>query len=94
MNPQLAFFSDEQWFHLQGYINMQNNHYWSSQNPFLTHKLLLHPVKVGVWCAVRARIVGPVFFNETINCERYVQAILGQLFPELTEDERLYGWFH
>jgi hypothetical protein len=56
--------------------------------------LLLHPLKVGVWCAVSARrIVGPVFFNETINCERYVQVILGQFFPELTEEERLYGWF-
>jgi hypothetical protein len=26
-NPQLAFFSDEAWFYLQGYINTQNNHY-------------------------------------------------------------------
>jgi hypothetical protein len=28
--PQLTFFSDEAWFHLQGYINMENNCYWSS----------------------------------------------------------------
>jgi hypothetical protein len=34
-----------------------------------------------------------VFFNKTINCERYVQVILGQFFPKLTEEERLYGWF-
>jgi hypothetical protein len=39
------------------------------------------------------KTVGPVFFNETINCERYVQIILGQFFSELTEEERLYGWF-
>jgi hypothetical protein len=32
-------------------------------------------------------------FNETINCERYVQVILGQFFSELTEEERFYGWF-
>jgi hypothetical protein len=52
-------------------------------------------VKVGVWCAVRisARTVGPVFFNETINCERFVQVILKKFFPELTEEERLYVWF-
>jgi hypothetical protein len=50
IDPQLTFFSNEAWFHLQGYINMQNNHYWSSQNPHLTHKAPLHPVKVGVWC--------------------------------------------
>jgi hypothetical protein len=35
---QLTFFSDEAWFHLQKYINTQNNHYWSSQNPLLTMK--------------------------------------------------------
>jgi hypothetical protein len=34
-----------------------------------------------------------LFFNETINCERYVQVILGQLFPQLTEEEGFYGWF-
>jgi hypothetical protein len=60
--PQLTMFSGEAWFYLQGYINTQNNRYWSSQNPYLTHEALLHPVKVGVSCAVNARrIVGPVF---------------------------------
>jgi hypothetical protein len=33
-----------------------------------------------------------VFFNKTINCERYVQVLLRQVFSELTE-ERLCGWF-
>jgi hypothetical protein len=61
--PQLTFFSDDAWFHLKGYINTQNNRYWISQNPHLTHEDLLHPVKVGVWCALSARrIAGPVFF--------------------------------
>jgi hypothetical protein len=71
----------------------QNNRYWSSQNPRVTHEVLLHPVKVGVWCAVSAkRIVRPVFFfNETINCETHVQVIPGQFFPDLTEEEKLYG---
>jgi hypothetical protein len=49
-------------------------------------------VKVGVWCTVSAgRIVVPVVFNETINCQKYVQVILWQFFPELTEEERFYG---
>jgi hypothetical protein len=34
-----------------------------------------------------------VFFNETINFERYVQVILWQFFSGLTKEERLYGWF-
>jgi hypothetical protein len=83
INPQLTFFPDEAWFHLQGYINMQNNCYRSSQSPYLTHKVLLHPVKVGVWYAVSARrIVVPMFFNKTINCERYL-CVEGQLFQHL-----------
>jgi hypothetical protein len=58
----LTFFSDEARFHLQGYINTQNNLYWSSQNPHLTHEVRLRPVKVGVWCIVSARrIIGPEF---------------------------------
>jgi hypothetical protein len=90
----MTFFSDEAWFHLQEYISTQNSHYWNSQNPHLTHEALLHPVKVGVWCALSARrIAGPVFFNTTINCKRYVHIILRQFFSELTERERLYGWF-
>jgi hypothetical protein len=58
-----------------------------------SYEVLLHPVKVGVWCCVSARIVVPVFFNRTVNYERYVQAILGQFCPQLTEEERLCGWF-
>jgi hypothetical protein len=62
INSQLTFFSDEAWFHLQGYINTQNNRYWNSQNPHLTHEVLLQPVKVGVWCAISSRrVVGSVF---------------------------------
>jgi hypothetical protein len=48
-------------------------------------------VKVGIWCAVNARrIVVPVFFYETVNCERYIQIILGHISPELTEEEMLW----
>jgi hypothetical protein len=67
IDPQVTFFSDEARFHLQGYINTRNNRYWSSQNPHPTHKVLLHPVKVGVWCAVSARkIAVPVFLTKQL----------------------------
>jgi hypothetical protein len=90
---QLTLFSDDVWFHLPGYVITQNNHYWSSQNPHLTHEVPLHPVKVGVWCAVSARrVLGSLFCNETVNCKKYVWIILGQFFPELTEEEP-YGFF-
>jgi hypothetical protein len=36
--------------------------YWRSQTPHLTHEVMLHLVKLDVWCAVSARrIVVPVF---------------------------------
>ncbi|PNF33704.1 hypothetical protein B7P43_G11429 [Cryptotermes secundus] len=89
----ITFFSDEVLFYLQRYVNTKNNRYWSSQNPHLTREVPLHPVKVGVWRAVSARIVGPVFFNKTIDCERHLQVILGQFFLELTGEVRLYDWF-
>jgi hypothetical protein len=86
---QLTFISNEAWFHFQGYISTKNNRYWISQNPHLTHGVLLHPVRVCVWCAVSARSVAvPVFFKRKI-CTGH----LGHFFPELTEEERLYGWF-
>jgi hypothetical protein len=67
---------------VEGEIDPQNNRYWSSQNPDLTHDVPLHQVKVGVWRAVSARIVVPVFSNETINCERYLH-VEGRHFKHL-----------
>jgi hypothetical protein len=61
VNAQLTFFSNEVWFHLQGYISMQNNPYWSSQNPYLTHKVQFHPVKVGVWLCCKCN-------NDCLTC--------------------------
>jgi hypothetical protein len=76
INPQLTFFT-EAWFHLQGHINTQNNHYWSSQNPYLTQEVPLHPVKVGVWCVLSARrFTGPVLsvkqdMNRSFLCNSF-----------------------
>jgi hypothetical protein len=48
------------------------------------------------WCLVCCKCEEDCWtcvFNETIYCGRYVQAIVGQFFPQLIEKERLYGWF-
>jgi hypothetical protein len=65
IDMQLTFFCDEEWFHLQGYINTQN-HYWGSQYPYLTHEVQLHAVKVGVWCAVSARLLYLCFVKKQL----------------------------
>ncbi len=58
------FFTDEAWFHLDGFINAQNYRICSSEKPQEYRETGLHPKKLCVWCAVsRRRIVGPIFLN-------------------------------
>jgi hypothetical protein len=54
LTPNLAFFTDEAWFHQSGYVNTQNNRYWSSINPRHPFEVPLHNHKIGVWCAITA----------------------------------------
>jgi len=42
-------FSNNVWFYLSGYVNLQNNSYWPADNPLLT-KSAIRDVKVGVVC--------------------------------------------
>lgn len=94
LDPELLFFSDEAWFTLKGNVNSLNNIYWCSENPSVVPEVSSHDPKVGVWCAVSARkVIGPVFFEETINSYRYVELILLPFFQELTKEEKLYGFF-
>jgi hypothetical protein len=83
-----TFFSDEAWIHLDGYVNSQNYRIWSSENPHPTVETTLHLIKVGVWMAMsRQRIIGPYFFNFTVNSERYVNNILEPFVNELDDQE-------
>jgi hypothetical protein len=68
----LTFFTGEAWFHLSGYVNSQNYRTWATENPLVFSESSLHPIKIGVWVAIsRRRIIGPIFFNETITAEIY-----------------------
>jgi inhibitor of nuclear factor kappa-B kinase subunit alpha len=94
VDPQLLFITDEAYFHLSGYVNSQNTRIWSDENPRSVHQIPLHDIKIGVWCAVSARrIIGPIFYHETVNSDRYVRHILEPFFEQLTDDERQYGYF-
>ena len=68
--------------------------FWSSDNPHSLHETPLHNKKVGVLVAIsRRRIVGPIFFMNTINSERYCWDILHAFIGQMTSDEINYSWF-
>jgi hypothetical protein len=86
--------NDEAWFHVSGNVNAQNSRIWDTENPHVLHQRQLHNIKVGVWCAVRARrVIGPILFGDTVNSDRYVSDILEPFFHELTEEETRYSYF-
>lgn len=88
-----TFFSDEAWFHLSGYVNSQNYRTWATENPNQFVETNLHPIKVGIWVAMsRRRIIGPIFFYDTVNGVRYRQ-ILETFIEQLHDDELQYGFF-
>jgi hypothetical protein len=71
-----VFYSGEAWFHLSGCINSQNSRIWSAENLHSFHERPLHSLTIGVWCAVsRRRIIGPVFFSDTITAEHYQEGM-------------------
>lgn len=89
-----TFFTDEGWFHLNGYINSQNYRTWAAENPHVIREKDMHPLKTGVWVAIsRARIIGPIFFNTTINAQRYRTQILDVFLNELDDIELTTGFF-
>jgi hypothetical protein len=53
----------------------------------------LHDQKVGVWCATsRNRIIGPIFFDDTLKSEFYGEVILYLFVEHLNEDEIVRGY--
>jgi hypothetical protein len=94
LDPKLTFFTDEAWFHLSGYINAQNNRYWSNINPSQTFEVPFHDQNIDVWCAITAsRIVEPIFFENTINSEWYVIDILRPFLDSITEEENTWLFY-
>jgi hypothetical protein len=85
-------FTDEAWFRLSGYVNSQNYQTWRTENPPNFTGTPLHPQNVGVWRAISwHQIIGPLFFETSINAEAY-QELIQQFIALLKVDER-NCWF-
>lgn len=90
----LTFFSDEAWFHLSGYVNSQTMRMWSSDNPHIFRETPLHPLKIGIWIGVsRRRLIGPIFFEQTVTAQRYREDIFNAFVNQLHDDELGQGFY-
>jgi hypothetical protein len=90
IGPKPKFFKDEANFNLSGYVNSQNNRYWSSENP---HALIQLPL-YDVWCAISANcIIGPIIYEGTPEAQRYINEILNPFFVNLAPVEERFGYF-
>ena len=77
-------FSDEAHFYLDGAVSRHNHRYWAPKNPRWFVQQSLHPEKTTVWAAICAdRLIGPFFFDQTVNGERYLSMLQEQFWPEV-----------
>jgi hypothetical protein len=77
LDPKLTIFTYDANCNLSGHVNSKNNGYWRSENSHALIQLPLYEQKVGVCCAISAnRIIGPIFYEETLDAQRYINGIL------------------
>ena len=86
--PQLhlnILWSDEAIFHLGGFVNRHNCHYWAEENPNIIAEKVHSRPKLTVWCGMSStKIVGPFIIRDTMNVERYLMMLKDQVFPEIS----------
>jgi hypothetical protein len=87
-----CFFSDEAWFHLDGFVNSQNFRQWSTDNPRRIIERPLHPQKIGVWSAMSSRRIFFLFFEQTVTGEVY-RNFIHEFVATFSEEEVFSAWF-
>uniref|UniRef100_V5G8C7 Transposase n=1 Tax=Anoplophora glabripennis TaxID=217634 RepID=V5G8C7_ANOGL len=82
-----VLFTDESTFHNNGSPNSRNNHYYADSNPHLTRpRNFQNRWTLNVWGGILGdRVIGPHFFNGTLNGEMYHHFLINDL-PILLEN--------
>lgn len=82
-----VLWTDEASFNTAGIFNRKNTHYWSK-----TNKHLIKAIKkqgrqtVNVWCGIICdRIIGPIFFDRSLNGERYLELLRNEIMPLIND---------
>ncbi|KAJ8937922.1 hypothetical protein NQ318_003348 [Aromia moschata] len=83
LSLEWAVFSDEATSTLKVHVNRQNCRYWAEENPHWMRELhTQRPQKTNVWAGIiQDRIVGPFFFDDTLNGARYLRLLQHELMP-------------
>ena len=74
--------SDEAVFHIGGFVNRHNCHYWAEEDPRVTSEKNQNRPKITVWCGMTSdSIVGPFILHDTMNAERYLTMLKDEVWP-------------
>lgn len=92
--PHMIVWSDEATFKLNGRLNRHNSIYWSADNPHQILEQDLNLPGVSVWAGISSRgLIGPFFFNGTVNGDNYLELLRSKVMPEIKglypDDEEL-----
>jgi hypothetical protein len=79
-----VWFSDEAHFHLDGMVNKQIVHFWALENPCVIHEKMHHACRITMWVTMSSHgLLGPIFFEEAVNSERYLSMGHNTSVPQL-----------
>jgi hypothetical protein len=86
-----VIFTDEATFHKNGYVNRQNFHYYSNENPNFVRAIdNQYRWTINVWGGiVRTNVIGPHFFEGNLDGNMYMYVpyiFLQNIFYELLGD--------
>uniref|UniRef100_A0A914YHI7 Tc1-like transposase DDE domain-containing protein n=1 Tax=Panagrolaimus superbus TaxID=310955 RepID=A0A914YHI7_9BILA len=91
VNPDFInkiMFTDEAHFCQHGGVNRYNYRYYSESNPNWRDEKPLHSPKLTVWAGIgKLGILGPYFFDGTVNSLRYMEVIEEVIEPALETEQ-------
>lgn len=83
------WFSDECRFALDRTVNTHNCVYYAQENPHYSIPVGHSRKSLMVWCAISMKgIIGPFFFDETVNAERYIEMLTEFFLPAARDIDR------
>lgn len=96
--PFQILWSDEATFTSNGVVSSQNCRWWAQENPnYLIQCRDQYSFKTNVWCGVlNNKVIGPYFFRENLNSQRYLQFLneeITKVLDEMPLNDRRNLWF-